>query len=114
LHASQRVDPARHFQADPIGVLELASIVPLALGVLAEFTWFRAARVINVGYYAGWALYFCIGFAFSLVGAFWFREPEHWVLAVMFTAVPYATLSVVLWFLYRSTNPARRTSEIAA
>ena len=103
-HAAQRADPARAFHADPIFASDIAWAVPLAVGIVAELTSFTPAWVINVGYYGIAALYLFVGFLLALGHVFGFAEPEHWVLAVMFRAVPWALFALLLNAMYWLTR----------
>ncbi len=107
VQAAQRVDPARDFRADPIFLTDLLWALPLAAGILAEVTSFSAAWMINVGYYGLSALYILCGFLLASGHLFGLSEPEHWLLAVFFRAVPWCAFALILGALYRLT----RTSE---
>jgi hypothetical protein len=103
--AAQRVDPVLHFQVSPLSLADIFWIAPLLIGFVAELTSYRVAWITNVGYYAVSALYICIAFALAIFKVLGFSEPEHWVLAAVFIALPSALFATYLYWLYRQTPP---------
>ena len=96
-----------------ISVPDALWAIPVFFGILAEFLSFRLARVLNVGYYALGALYLVLGLILSSAEVLGFSESEHWLPTVVLLGVPYATMAIVLWRLYRATVPPAATQSAA-
>ena len=90
--------------APPIITLELGRPVVflgLALiGVVAEFTSYRVARLVNLAFYTGYAIWL------------WF-VPVH-LASELLWYVASAVVVVALWGLYLATSPQRLSSADAA
>ena len=112
--AAQRVDPVRGFRADPVFFSDLIWGLPLALGIVLELTAYRPARWVNIGYYALSAVYLIAGFFLAQNHLLGLSEPEHWILAVIFMAVPSLLFACILWWLYRATAPGAAPETDAA
>ena len=105
--ARQQADPVLHFQAGPL-TPDILWLAPLGIGILLEFSSFRLARFVNVGYYAFSASYIIISTIFAVAQIFGFSEGEHWGVLVVVMAVPEAALAVLLFRLYRLTAPVSK------
>ena len=102
--AMDRLDVVHNFRPEPVYLSDILWALPLALGIVLEATRSRFARITNVGWYALFALYLCVGFVLAQSHLLGFAEPEHWILGVLFMAVPSAVFAGVLAWLYAVTK----------
>src|SRR5437016_6610789 len=100
--ARQQSDPVLHFQAAPL-TPQILWLAPLAIGIVFEFTSFRLAWFVNVGYHIFFALYCIAGLFFAVAHVLGFSEGEHWIVLVVAVAIPEVLFVLLLFWLSRRT-----------
>jgi hypothetical protein len=112
--AMDRLDPVRHFQAQPTSFSEILWFAPLLLGLVLEIPAPRAARIVNVGYYVGVAVLCIVATVLASLHLFGFGEPEHVVLGLLFIGCPAGVFAIILSRLYRGVGGAAAPQTSAA
>src|SRR5216683_4545503 len=99
-HEAQRSDPVLQYKAAPMVTLEnIAWLLPLAIGIVAEVLMWRVAKYVNVGYYSVVCLWMFLGTALAQFHIGYFADTEHWAAGTLLFGLPSGCFAVLLWWL---------------
>ena len=77
---------------------------PLVAGVVFELIRIRAARIVNVGYFALLFVALTVPVVLAALKVFGFAEPEHLVPVWWLVGVPSGLFAILLNWLYKVTS----------